>query len=286
MIATPPRPGIALIALSAFWFSIMGLCMKQLRVDLGAMEVVFFRSVISLVLTLLTARGGRQALAGVRRGLLLLRGLSGFGALWCYVVALGVIPYAEAAALLYTGPVFTALFASWFLDERMPRAGWLALAVCLCGSLLVLRPDFAPDGASGAALWGGAAALLAGVFSGVAYTSVRACARTDTDAAILLWFACVATAGSSVLMAGEFTWPSAAQWGWIAGMGACAQLGQVYLTRGLRAQAAGTAMTGAFVILVLASLWGWLWFDERPTWSAVAGGLAIVASIVLLSRRG
>ena len=280
---TPARSGIAQVALSGFFFSIMGLCIKQLRTGLPAMEVVFFRAAVSLALTAAVIGRDWRAMLGVRRGLLALRGLTGFAALVCYVIALGVVPLAEAVALLSTGPVFTAVFATAFLGERMPNAGWVALAVCLGGSLLILQPPFLFAGTEFA--WaGGAAALAAGVFSGMAYTTVRACSRSDRNVTIVFWYALVATLGSVGLMLDAFRWPTAPEWAWIVATGVCAQLGQVYLTRGLRAQQAGTAMTGAFTIIVLAALWGWLLFDEQPTAPALAGGALVIAAIVLLSR--
>lgn len=263
----------------------MGLCIKELRIGLPSMEVVFFRAVTSLLLTIAVIGRDWRTMLGNRRGLLLLRGLSGFAALVCYVIALGVIPLAEAVSLLSTGPVFTAVFAASFLNERMPGAGWIALAVCMVGSVLILQPPFLFEGTEFA--WsGGAAALASGVFSGVAYTTVRACARSERNITIVFWYALVATVGSVGLMFDQFRWPTLREWAWIAGTGVSAQLGQVYLTRGLRAQQAGTAMTGAFTIIVLAAAWGWLLFDERPSPPALAGGALVIGAIVLLSRRG
>ncbi len=157
------------MCVSSLSFSIMGVCIKELRIAaMGTGEIVFFRSLMSLLITLSAYRWTRETLLGQRRGLLLVRGLSGFTALFLYVYALGQIQYAEAATLLYTSPVFTALFAAWFLKEAMPRTAYLALIMSLGGSFLILRPDFGGE-------WvGGALALAAGALSGVAYTSVRA----------------------------------------------------------------------------------------------------------------
>jgi drug/metabolite transporter (DMT)-like permease len=271
-----------MVCVSSLFFSVMGLCLKQLRTELGAMEVSFFRFVASVVLTLAACRFDVARVAGKRPRTLILRGLAGTAALVCYVHALGEIGYAQAAALLYTSPVFTALFAARFLREPMPPAGWLALGVCLLGSLLVLDPS---AGATSFHWLEGAIALGSGVLSGIAYVSVRACARTETNAAIVFWFATIGAGVTGVLMLPEFRWPTAEQWLWIAAAGTTAQLGQVYLTRGLRAEAAGTAMLGAFVVLALAALWGFLFFGERPTAGVVAGALLIAASILLTSRR-
>lgn len=272
--------GLGQMCLSALCFSLMGLMMKELRLTLSTSEVVFFRSLLSVIFTLCVGRWTLARVLGNRRALLLVRGLCGYLGLQLYVYALGVIPYAEAAALLYTSPIFTAVFAAWFLRERMPRIGWIALGVSLCGSLLILRPEF------GGAWIGGLCALGAGIISGVAYTTVRALAKTEENLTIVLYFAMVSLPIAGVAMLPDFVWPDLMGWVLVIGMGFFAQLGQVFLTRALRAQQAGVVTTGVFFSLVLASFWGWLFFGEVLSNSVIFGIALIIASILLLTRFG
>ncbi len=258
----------------------MGVCIKEVRIaSMGVAEIVFFRSLLSLGITLMSYRWTRATLLGSNRGLLLVRGLSGFTALFLYVYAIGMIPYAEAATLLYTSPIFTALFAAWFLREAMPRTGYVALVLCLVGSALILRPEFEGD-------WvGGACALAAGVLSGVAYTSVRALSKTDANQTIVLSFVVVSVPLSALLMIDDFFWPNAAQWVWLLGVGGFAQMGQVYLTKALRAEKAGPVTMAAFLTLGLSAVWGGLLFGEQLDPLAGLGMLGIIAGIAVLSLR-
>lgn len=274
------RSGLGQMCLSALCFSWMGLFMKELRVEMSAEEVVFFRSLICLILTLSYGRWSWNKFVGRRPGLLLLRGFAGFVALQLYVYALGVVPYAEAAALLYTSPMFTALFAALFLRESMPRIAWWALSVSLAGSFLILRPEF--DGA----LVGGLCALGAGVLSGVAYTAVRALARTEDNLTIVLYFPLVSLPFAGFMMLDDFVWPDGVTgWALVLGVGVSAQLGQVFLTRGLRAGRAGIVTSGTFLTLTLAALWSYLFYGEVLAPRTLAGAALIVGAIVLLASR-
>ncbi len=121
-------PGLVLMGLSALTFSVMAACIKVLRGDglllgegLPTSEIVFLRGVICSAMTVAAMRVATKPITVNRRGLLVIRGLCGFTGLFLYTEALGRIELPDAIALQYTHPVFTALFAAWFLGEKMPR---------------------------------------------------------------------------------------------------------------------------------------------------------------------
>ncbi|MBK8979343.1 MAG: DMT family transporter [Planctomycetes bacterium] len=283
--ASPPLArALTLMVLSSASFSVMGVCMKFLGGSFGAAEVVFFRCLISLGLTL-AVLGARRRLdarsvfgLGPRsRAILVLRGLSGLGALGLYVTALLRIRYADAAALLYTSPLFTAVFAHLALGEALRRRAGTALLLGFAGSALVLRPQLDVDPV------GGLCALGSGVLSGIAYTSVRAASRHERVETIVLWFAAIGTALPVPVMLPVFVWPDAAGWGYVAGMGVAAQVGQILLTQALAAAPAGTVSVGAFATIAMSAVWGAVLFAEPLSRWTAAGACCIVAGILLLA---
>ena len=275
-----------MMVFSSVAFSVMGVCMKMLGGRLDATEVVFFRSLGSFLLMagamLVAGRFTRRTVLGAdaaSRRVLWLRALSGIAALTLYVTALLRIRYAEAAALLYTSPLFTAVFARLFLGETMRARAWVALGLGLAGSALVLRPQFDSDPI------GGLCALGSGVLSGIAYTSVRAASRRERGETIVLWFAGVGTPLAAIAMVPWFVWPDPVEWAWILGMATSAQVGQVYLTKALGAAPAGTVTIGAFATLALSAVWGYATFGEALTAWTVAGALCILAGILIVAAR-
>ena len=279
--ALAPAMPLALryITVSAFCFSVMGAFIKDLRVELSAEFIIFYRSAVCVAWCLWGMPWTRAAMLGSRPGLLLARGLLGFVALQAYVVALGRVPYPDAAALLYTSPVFTFLFAAWFLGERLTKQTVTALALCLGGAAFILRPQF-----DGEAL-GGLLALTAGVLAGAAYVCVRALARTEPDHTILLAFPLISLPCAGLLMLDDFVWPHGWQWAGLLAVGVSSQLGQIFLTRALRVGRAGPVTTGYFLSLLLAGLWAWLFFDEVPSVWVGAGAACILAGVWLVGQR-
>ena len=267
------------MALSALCFSLMGVFVKLLVVDgIPPLEVVFWRGLLCMPLTLAVMPRNRASLLGTRTGVLLLRGLFGFTGLLLYVMALAEIDYSIATALLYTHPMFTALFAAILLRERLPRGGAVAMALCLAGAVVILDPRMAGS------LAGGLMALGAGIASGMAYTLVRGLSRTESTYTIVLAFHVVAAVVAGVAMVPVFVLPDGSQWLWLLGVVLFSQAGQVFLTQGLAAERAGTATTVSYLSVVFAAFWGWTLFSEALT-LAMAGGVGLLILGLLLIGR-
>ena len=79
-------------------------------------------------------------------------------------------------------------------------------------------------------------------------------------------------------------WPTPWEWLFLLGVGASAQAGQVYLTRGLQLVPAGRAAGAAYMQVVFAALWGALFFGELPDSWVLVGAMIILGSTLLLGR--
>jgi drug/metabolite transporter (DMT)-like permease len=278
------RPGLWYMAAGAFFFAVMSLLVRLAGARLPAHQIVLARAVVSLALTWGgLVRAGVSPL-GRQRRLLLLRGGFGFGALVCFYYALVHLPLADATVIQYTNPVFTALFAAWFLAERMGRREVAAVVASMGGVLLVARPGFLAGGAALPAL-PVAVALAGAVLSGAAYTTVRRLAQTEHPLVIIWYFAALSTVASLPLLVLEAVAPTPVEWVLLAGVGLTTQLGQVSITKGLALERAGPALAVAYLQIVFAAALGWGVLRETPDlWTGV-GAFLVVASTLLLARR-
>ena len=78
-------------------------------------------------------------------------------------------------------------------------------------------------------------------------------------------------------MMADVRMPSPVGWLLLLAVGIFAQLGQIFLTKGLHAERAGRAMTMSYVQIVFAALWGVFFFGGNSgtveySWSASGGG--------------
>ena len=110
--------------ISSFAFSLMHLCVKAMP-HIPVFELVFFRSLGSLLITLLYLNKKRIPIFGNNKKVLFARGFFGTIGLCLFFITLQNIPLAGAVTIQYLSPVFTALFAVVILRERVKKKQWL-----------------------------------------------------------------------------------------------------------------------------------------------------------------
>jgi len=273
------------VAAAAFFFSVMTLLVKVAGASLPTMQIVLVRSAFVAVLAGGTAFARGRDLRGNERGLLLVRGIVGFGALSSSYYGLVHLPLAEATVIHYTNPVFTTLIAAVLLSERVRSRDLLPTVAGLAGVVLVARPGVLFGEASSSLPPVPVLAALSGaVLSAAAYVTVRRLRREATTV-VVFWFAAVSFLGSLPFVAPIWVPPSAAEWGVLVGVGISTHLGQMFVTAGLQREPAGRAMTVGYLQIVFAAVWGVLAFGEIPAAWSVAGGLVVVGSTLALGRR-
>jgi len=267
----------------ALSFSVMSLLVKLAGRGLPSQEIVLARSVIMLALTLAVLRRTRTPARGNRRGLLLVRGLFGFGALSCFYWSLVHLPLADATVIQYTNPAFTALFAAFALREHLRLRDGVMLALSLAGIVLITRPALLFGGTERLDPLAVAVAVCGAALSGAAYTTVRKLGSTEPTMVIVFWFALVSTLGSLPVPSATSVVPSPVEWLVLLGIGVSTYGGQVLFTRGLALEPAGRATAIAYVQIVFAALWSTIFFGEAPDLWTAAGALLVVASTFALS---
>ena len=275
------------MVLAAFFFSVMALLVKVAGQRLPTAEMVLARSVVAVVLSYGMLRRAKVAPWGQRKGLLIFRGLAGFGGLLCMFYALTKLPLADATVIVYTNPVFTALLAAFFLREMMGRREALGLLLSLGGVVLVAQPAFLfGNAADSLDLFAVGMGLLGAVFAATAYVTVRKLGETEHHLVVVFYFPLVATPASVPFMISEALWPTPAEWLMLLGIGIVTQIAQVYLTKGLHTEKAGRAMSMSYVQILFAALWGFLFFTEVPDPLSIVGALLVVAGTVVVARAG
>ncbi len=274
------------MALSALFFSLMSLFVKLAGRHLPPMEIVFIRSVLSLILSYLIVR--RQGLSpwGNNRKLLFWRGFTGFVALSCFYIAITRLPLADAVVIQYTNPVFTAVLAAYFLREGLRGREIGAMGLSLLGVLLIARPAFLFGGLTMPLDPVGVLTAFAGaILSATAYVLVRKLRETEHPDVIIFYLPLVSTPGSLPFALMDFVWPSPTLWLILLAIGIFTQLGQIFLTRGLRLEPAGRATSVTYLQMVFAFLWGILFLGEYPDLWSLTGTFCIVAGILLVATQ-
>jgi len=114
--------------LSTFAFFLANICVKQVA-HIPAMETVFFRCVVAGFMCLIGLYRAGASPVGSNHTYLILRGVFGTTALFCFFLTLQQMPLASAQTIQYLSPIFTAIIAIFLLKENVLPAQWIFYAI-------------------------------------------------------------------------------------------------------------------------------------------------------------
>ena len=262
-------------------FACMGVCVKLAADRYSATEIVFYRSVVSLAIMGALVRWQGIAVRTPYLRLQLTRGLVGFVSLMLYFYAITRLPLATAVTLNYTSPLFLAGFMTLAGSWQLRRGVAGALLMGFAGVVLLLRPTLSAD------QWlGGLVGLASGLMAGLAYFNVRELgARGEPESRTVFFFALVSTVGAGLWMIGDtFHALDLPGVGLLLGVGVFATLAQMAMTRSYKRGKAALSANLAYTAVIFASLFGMLFWDERPPMSSWLAMAIIVASGMVASQ--
>ena len=240
-------------------------------------EKVFFRNLVTLVITLVMAGRHRENPFGPtpHLKLLLTRAVCGLGGVLLYFYAIGNLTLADASMLNKISPFFVTIFAALWLGEKLTRRIVAGVAVAFVGAILVIRPGMHLQ------LLPALAGLGSAFFAALAYTVVRKLKGKARPRRIVFYFSLVSTVAMIPPLLWHHVMPLGWQWLWLLGTGVFAASGQVFLTMAYHhAPAAQISIWGynhvLFALLVGLAVWG-----ERPDIISIAGGVLILAAALM-----
>lgn len=128
------RRGILLAALAVLFFATSPLFVRWAD-PLSPQEKTVGRLAVATVAIFVLMRLRGERLAVSRRALPLLAAIGLIAALHflAYVASLNYTTIAHSLAIVYTAPIFVALFSAWFLREPLARRQWLGVLVAVAG---------------------------------------------------------------------------------------------------------------------------------------------------------
>ncbi len=286
--------GVLYILASSLLSALSGAFAKVLGAHMSAMEIVFFRNLLGLLLIMITLKHTPATLPGGKPWLLLWRGLFGFGALFLYFYTITAIPLGEAMTLNKTSPLFVAILAYLLLHEGLGIRSIVALFVGFIGVTAITRPLGMEVGLPH--LLG----LLGGLLAAAAYTTIRTIKDIYDPRMIVLSFMGIGVAmplgmfllhtlvrphHPSIFLV-PFVLPQGiGVWSMIVAMGFSATLSQWLLTKAYTATRAGIVAIASYVNIPFAIFVGTLLGDRWPD-PLTLFGIALIVLSGIMVRRG
>jgi len=277
----PPRRPLLVMTASALCFALMALAAKLATRRLPGDQVAFVRFAFMLLPLAVVPSAWRGAWTWQRRDLLLYRGLFGGTAVLLYFLAIAHVPVGLATLLNYSSPIWSVLFASSLLGERVD--GRLALPAGLALVGLVLAAGVRPGGLRLG--WWEAAGFVSAILSGAAVAAIRAARRTEGSWAIYTSFTLFGLLVTAPLGLSGFVAPRPEEWALLAAVGMASVMAQLLMTWAYRWLTNLQAGILAQVTVVVSLLLGWLVLGDRLSglqWLGCGLALAGVVGVVAL----
>lgn len=286
--------GIFCATLASLAFTLNDVGVKLLSGDYALHQIILFRSVVALLLTLgliIPLEGGLHLLKTQQIRLHLLRGLSVVFANMVFFMGLAALPLSEATAIFFVSPLVITIFSVIFLRERAGLFRWLAVLFGLAGVLVIMRP-----GTSAFQI----AALLP-VMAAIAYATLhmltRTIGRTEKASTMAFYthvvFVLVSAGIGAIAGGGALSTevhPSLAflsrpwvvppvQDLWVmAAIGLSSAAGGYFISQAYRLCEAALIAPFEYLALILAVIWGITIFGEWPDMTAWLGIIMILGA--------
>lgn len=281
------RDLIDLLLLAAIWGASF-LFMRVAAPHFGALPLVFVRVALAslVLLPLLAWQGQGAALKQHWRAIAVVGALNSALPFALFTLAALAINAGLSAIFNATTPLWTALIAWWWLQDRPAPARALGLAIGFAGVLALAagKASLQPGDHGISPALAIVACLVATAFYGAAANATK---RYLTGVPSLA-LATGSQLAAAVLVALPAWWlwpevqPSATAWGAAVLLAVlCSGVAYVLYFRLIARLGPAGAASVTFLIPLFAVAWGWAFLDEAPTWGMAAGGAVILLGTAL-----
>ena len=271
--------GILLVASSAIVWSTGGLIVRLIE-HADSWTIVFWRSATAVLflVTWMALRDGRRMLGDVAR-----MGWPGVSVGLCFccasislVVALKLTTVANVLIIMSSSPLIAAGLGRLVLGEHVSARSLLAILGTAMGIFLIVWQSVGT--ASTSALWGNLFALVIAFSYAGAIVLIRRHPGIPMTPAVLV----------GMVMAASAVAPVAAPWSVTLHDGLLLflfgafnlGLGLVLLVEGARHISATQSALLGTLEPIAGPLWVWLFLDEKPAASTLAGGAIVLGSLL------
>lgn len=271
---SPSLKGILFMCAGVLCLAIGDAIAKWLGEVHSPLQIIFFRTLVSLPLIALLAYygGGLRKLRTRRPGVHLVRGLIYTGTMVCFVLGLTLLPLAEATAIAFVAPLFVTLLSVPLLGEKIDRPVLAASLLGFVGVLIVVRPG-------GDAFQLGSLVLIgAALFYALMMITARRYGGREHLWAMVFYMTLVPLVITAVAL--PWVWQTPYPWHWVgflaAGVFGVGATGCI--TMAFRFAPAAIAAPFDYTAMLWAVLLGWWFWGEMPDLWVFVGSVLIIGS--------
>ncbi|MGB3144830.1 MAG: DMT family transporter [Maribacter sp.] len=267
------KKAILYMIISTVSFSLMNSFIKYLS-HVPTFEIVFFRSLGSLILATGYILLKGIPMLGNSRTLMVLRSIFGLTAMSLFFMSLKYLPVGTAVSLRYLAPIFAAIMAIFVLKEKLKPIQWFLFLIAFSGVIVLKGVDYTVDN-TGLIL-----VLIASVLSGMVYITIRKIGNTDHPLVIVNYFMFIGTVIGGILCIFNWKTPIGKDWLILSSLGIFGFFGQVFMTKAFQIAKTNLVAPLKYIEVIFTMTVGIAWFGDIYTLWSLLGILMIIGALM------
>ena len=274
------QKGFLWMLIATLFFSLMGASVKLGSEYFSPIELVFYRSAISLIFIFFIMNINKVTIKTDYLILHFKRSLVGFISLLLFFYAIGHLPLSTAISLNYTSPLFLGILLPFILNRKLNYKVYAMVLIGFIGVFLILKPTFNDE-----SIYAGVIGLFSGLGAAVAYLYLTQLGQLkEPDIRTVFYFTLISTIGSAFLLINqEIHTPRINDFKVLIGLGASATIAQIAITRAYRiGNTLGNASL-SYLTIIFSAFIGILLFKEIIDYVSIFGMLLIITSGTFVS---
>lgn len=258
-------------------FCLMAVSIRELSGEIDTFQILFFRSVIGLVvISLIIVATGKTSCFRIQRiGLHGVRNTFHFAGQYGWFLGIGLLPLAEVFALEFTVPLWTALIAYVFLKEALTTQTVTSILLGIMGVLIIVQPGIEIINYASLVVLGAA------ICYAISYVSTKAISSTEHPFSIIFMMCLIQFPIGLFLSLASWQSPTEGQWLWIAIIGITALSAHYCITKAMLYAEVTTVVTMDFFRLPIIAIVGVVFYSEAIELSILVGSLLILLGNLL-----
>lgn len=246
-----------------------------------AHELVFFRSLVSFLISASIIKYRGLPLLGNNKKWLLLRGTAGMLALTIFFFTLHKLPLAIASTLQYLSPIFTVLIAARLFHEKVSRIQYFSSLIAFTGVVFIGFNGFFGDfNSQKPDLFWMFMGIISAILSGIAYNAISKLKETEETINIVIYFPMLALPLTGIWCLFDFTFPRGVEWLILLTIGVFTQIAQVLMTRAFLATNTAIVAPFQYIGAIYALISGWFIFNEKLELISLIGVCLVLFGVV------